>query len=815
MQFDGSNFIYVPAVNVPQSNYTYEFWFCPDKNLDKNSPEMVLISAKFQSNPSIIFNKNKNGKIGFYIKIAGKMYSLESSQENWEGKKWLHLALTWNGTSLLMYVNGANDKSTNPLENSLDQTNGLFLGGESTQQKGWKGKIDEFKIWNIALSSTQIKETFWQQISKNKEEIQGKTDNRIISGNLKWANLLMYYTFADQRQTILNVASPDFDASLGLDLAVGTDDPKISSEMPFPQTNHNIQQNISVKTFQSDTYDDPVDQIPTGLQSAFVPLNQDYYHLVDRYEILYNKFANLVYTTTKPYTRKGVANFADSIRKANQTQGFSLTPTDQFNIQYLLNDNAEWADSVNNLSKFSIFKTFYKTKADFLQVKTKNFDFHINPVIYFNYGQENYSTGISNRNIGEERTYINTRGVEFRGMIGKRLSFYAFLTDNQAFFPKYARNKIDELNAVPNEGFWKKMDNGGVDYFTAKGYITFNILKNVSLQFGHDKNIYGVGHRSLFLSDFSSNYLFLKLNTQIWKFNYTNIFAQMTADVLAANDVFPKKYAVFHHLGINITRNLNIGLFESVVYARKDGRINDTFEFGYLNPIMFYRSVEQNLGSADNSLLGMDFKWNFLNRFQLYGQILLDEFVLKEFLQENKGWWANKQALQLGAKWIDIVPNMDLQVETNIIRPYTYTHFNNEELSNYANYKQAIAHPLGANFYEYIGILRYQPVPQLALTAKLIYARSGQDKTGKNWGSNILLDNTTRVQDYGNSTAQGIKTSLLFADFTASYQFRHNLFIDAKFLYRNLDSEIDEQKSKTTMISLSLRLNIAQRLQEF
>ena len=48
-------------------------------------------------------------------------------------------------------------------------------------------------------------------------------------------------------------------------------------------------------------------------QSVFAPLNQDYYHLIDRYEIKRGKFSEGFHTTVKPYTRKGIVQLVDSV----------------------------------------------------------------------------------------------------------------------------------------------------------------------------------------------------------------------------------------------------------------------------------------------------------------------------------------------------------------------------------------------------------------------------------------------------------------------------------------------------------------------
>ena len=551
--------------------------------------------------------------------------------------------------------------------------------------------------------------------------------------------------------------------------------------------------------------------LATMAQSTFIPYNQDYQHLVERYEIKRGKFSEHLLLSVKLLERRGVAALADSILKENR---MGLNKNDRFNLFYLLNDNSEWADTTTDQSKRPLLGTFYKYSPDLYRTDVKDFNLHINPVLHLGMG---VATG------SENRPFLNTRGAEMRGLIANRVGFYTYLADNIMLFPNYVMDYIGKNNAVPGEGFWKTrtesgvLDNTGITVLTARGYVSFDILKNImSFQMGHDKQFYGNGYRSLILSDFAANSLFAKFNTRVWKINYTNSYMQLTADAVGTNRVYPKKYAVFHHLGINITDNLNVGLFESVVYGRRDGYKNDTFDLSYLNPIIFYRWVEQQVGSADNSIIGFDWRWNFLKKFQFYGQFVLDEFKLSE-MRAGNGWWGNKNGWQAGMKYIDAlgIKNLDLQAEYNAVRPYTYSHFIDASLSNHAHFNQALAHPLGANFREFIGIARYQPIPRLMLTGKMIYVQQGLDGRNENWGSNILLDNTTRQQEYGNKIGQGIASTLLFGDFTASYQLKHNLFIDLKQVIRHLQSDDAARNSNVSFTSLAVRLNIAQRLHEF
>ena len=135
------------------------------------------------------------------------------------------------------------------------------------------------------------------------------------------------------------------------------------------------------------------------------------------------------------------------------------------------------------------------------------------------------------------------------------------------------------------------------------------------------------------------------------------------------------------------------------------------------------------------------------------------------------------------------------------------------ELCKLPQLSSVIAHPLVANFKEseYSAIT----VPRLSITGKLIYIQTGRDSTGVNWGGDILKKNTTRQQEYDNSIGQGVSNDILFGTFTASWQLKHNLFIDASFIIRKSESELAIYNNNTTVSSVALRWNIARRLYEF
>jgi len=130
-----------------------------------------------------------------------------------------------------------------------------------------------------------------------------------------------------------------------------------------------------------------------------------------------------------------------------------------------------------------------------------------------------------------------------------------------------------------------------------------------------------------------------------------------------------------------------------------------------------------------------------------------------------------------------------------------------------------MAHPLGSNFYEMAAIVRYQPLPRLNLIAKSFYAKKGLDASAnENYGGDILKNNNTRQNEYGNKIAQGAVNKIAYIDLTASYMLKHNFFIDVKQIIRNSTGDPSLPilyNTNSSITSLALRWNIAQRLYEF
>ncbi len=394
------------------------------------------------------------------------------------------------------------------------------------------------------------------------------------------------------------------------------------------------------------------------------------------------------------------------------------------------------------------------------------------------------SEGELEKSTSMTKDFLLEGGVSVSAVYKNKLAGnFTFLSGNSSF-NSYFDTVIKHSSIVPEIGS-AYASKQGYSYQYFSGYLSYSPNKIFNLQAGKDKNFWGDGYRSLFLSDVSNSYPFLKISTTVWKIKYVNLFTMMK-DVTASpfrND-FKNKYGTFHYLSWNATKRINVALFESIIWQGTDSNRVRSFDVSYLNPIIFFRPIEYSLGSSDNAFLGASFKIKVGKKQhqEFYGQLILDEFVLKEVLAIFKklahpfdpaikyGWWGNKQGVQLGFKSFDLftLKNMTFQTEINAVRPYTYSHGSVQQ--NYGNYNQSLAHPLGANFTESVSFLNYRYKRWTAET-EFLYAIYGKDKDGINYGGNIFESYTTRPKEleYGNKFWQGLKTNLFCTRFKIGY----------------------------------------------
>ena len=325
---------------------------------------------------------------------------------------------------------------------------------------------------------------------------------------------------------------------------------------------------------------------------------------------------------------------------------------------------------------------------DFVSVEKKGFNLYVNPLLYLELGKIN-ETG--------ESYYINTRAIEIKGDIGKKLSFYSSFRENQAKFRPYIYDWSWSRLVVPGQGAMKKnyKDIDKYDFSSASSYLSYTPVSWLNIQFGQGKNSIGEGHRSLLLSDNSSNYPFAKFSFTYKSFKYVTLFTEFRDFETAYYYYHFKKHGAFNYLSYNYKNRFEIGVFEGTIYQTTDTTAGYYYKFkaDYFIPVLGVRTAVNGFSANHNVLAGINAKLKITDYIQAYGQIAIDEPSSKKF------------AYQGGLKVFDVLHeklkghNLYFQVEYNLAKPRTYSHAD-LKYQTWTHYKQELAHPAGSDFKE-------------------------------------------------------------------------------------------------------------------
>lgn len=331
----------------------------------------------------------------------------------------------------------------------------------------------------------------------------------------------------------------------------------------------------------------------------------------------------------------------------------------------------------------------------------------------------------------------------------------------------YLSHLADSIHVLPGAGYAVN-DAGGINYaHYTHAHVGYKAGKYFHFETGKGKHFWGDGYRSLILSDNANSFPYLRITTKIWHAKYTNLWAQLR-DISAGQNLQDarKKYVALHALSWNVSKQINITLYEMVVWQDRDTLSRRTLDLNYLNPIIFFRPIEYAQGSADNEILGMSLRVKATKDLQVYAQTVLDEFLLYE-IRRGEQWWANKIGGQLGIKSFNtFTPGLGFQTEFNVVRPFTYTHGSRVQAWGHLN--QPLAHPWGANFYEWVNFFRYE-YRDWKFMEQFTWGAFGRDRDTdperaglENYGGNIFRSYSNPELQYGNKILQGTKSTFNF-----------------------------------------------------
>jgi hypothetical protein len=347
-----------------------------------------------------------------------------------------------------------------------------------------------------------------------------------------------------------------------------------------------------------------------------------------------------------------------------------------------------------------------------------------------------------------------------------------------AYIGGYAsENPVNYQGGVYPFSFFRfNFNNGGVHYHDFRMRLSYSPNKFFNFQAGIDNNSFGEGDRSLLLGDHGTTYPFSTMRLKLWRAEYVLMHTYMHTPNSTNLNTFRPKHSTLHYLSLNLFKNFNISFFETVVH---DGMIADQrrgFELEYLNPFVVYRPAEYGLGSSDRIQIGSNLSYRLSPKLMIYGQALIDDFLLKE-IRERTGWWANKFGFQLGFKGQTKIRDGVLTYlsECNMVRPFTYAHTN--EFQSFTNMNNPLAHPYGANFIENSTRLLYKRGAWDYALDFVYLLRGSNFSANESWGGDINMSNGLLPRDDNNQRIErgyfignGNKYNLAKLQATVGYQ---------------------------------------------
>lgn len=411
----------------------------------------------------------------------------------------------------------------------------------------------------------------------------------------------------------------------------------------------------------------------------------------------------------------------------------------------------------------------------------------------------------------------NRRGVAIQGAIDQKVWFYTDIVEQQMRFPQYVTDYIVRAGAVPGAGFYKAYNSAvltiknGYDYNIATAAIGFNAGRHWQFQFGHGREFIGNGYRSMLLSDFGNNYLYLKTQYHRGKWLYQYLLMEQSPWSANRNpgpgdDLLEKKHAAVSYLSFRPNRRWTIGVAGGQMFNN-----SDAFHWLYLDPVSgygLYQPQSEGWAGATTTL-------DPVRGVRMYAQWLING---RSQRWNTSGWWGNRRAWQAGVKYFNAfgIPRLDVQGEWNQATPYMYAAAN--PTNSWTHYRHPLAHPYGAGFKEGIVLLNYRPFNRWQCNARYISAhRTASPNAIGSFGNDPLVSTDIRPADTGHQTVQGdsYRSELLGID--VSFRLFHQCYVEAGILSRQIkpDRASSILSASSRIVQAGVRWNLPTQRYDF
>jgi len=337
--------------------------------------------------------------------------------------------------------------------------------------------------------------------------------------------------------------------------------------------------------------------------------------------------------------------------------------------------------------------------------------------------------------------------------------------------------------------------------------------EHFKLSFGRERLMWGNSNLNRLIFDSTAqvfDYLSLSFEYGIFDYKFLHGWLVEKPDTviikrtgLSATYKNPK-YIAFSRLGLSPTSSVYFGISQTIIYA------NRPLEAGYMNPLIFYESVQRSLNDLDNSFLSLDIAWRVIDGAVAYGTLMLDDINFNHWL---KGDWAtssNSSLYQFGVRFSDLIfrTNSLVEVEYTVLRPFALSHPGFESALSYTNNGYQMVTGIPPNSSCITISLNTNPYNDVNINLRTDFLKHGNnlyDSEGTlliNYGANPFYSRDLYTP-YLAPLHQGIIEYVVNTQLKISYHISYNMLCGINFLSNSLTS----QSEKKTFNTITFNIN--------
>lgn len=165
---NGGNKASAASLNLPTQDLTLEVWVNP-RNYQTWRSMVGFLQDNGSTEAGWDLELRNGGKFGFTLASSGNgNLTYMESTNTFSTDQWYHVAGTYDGTTMRLYVNGVLEGTSTAQSGAIDYLDSWLVIGkymDDNEDYTMDGQIDEVRIWNVARSEAEIRDMMCEKLT--------------------------------------------------------------------------------------------------------------------------------------------------------------------------------------------------------------------------------------------------------------------------------------------------------------------------------------------------------------------------------------------------------------------------------------------------------------------------------------------------------------------------------------------------------------------------------------------------------------------------------------------------------------------------